>query len=147
MRREFKRNIDSLEAIFAFLDKFSAKHMLDGSISFAINLAVEELFSNMVKYSANSPHDILIHLSRDANKVIVTLTEYDVESYDIKITKEYDPTQPLEDRKLGGVGIHLVKQFIDEIQYEYQDGKSTIILFKYLENYHARDKNEQSKRN
>jgi anti-sigma regulatory factor (Ser/Thr protein kinase) len=130
MKKKFKRHINSLENIFEFLGEFAARHKLDESISFAINLAVEELFTNMVKYRADNPHSILIDLTKDANKVIIALTDYEVEPYDIKQAKDYDPTQPLEDREAGGVGIHLVKKFIDEIDYEYQDGTSKITLIK-----------------
>jgi serine/threonine-protein kinase RsbW len=133
MKKNFRRHINSLENIFEFLGEFTARHKLDKAISFAINLAVEELFTNMVKYRADNPYDILIDLSKDANKVIVALTDYEVEPYDIKQAKAYDPMQPLDDREPGGVGIHLVKKFIDEIDYNYQDGTSKITLVKYLE--------------
>jgi anti-sigma regulatory factor (Ser/Thr protein kinase) len=133
MKKKFKRHINSLEKIFKFLEEFEERHKLDKSISFAINLAVEELFTNMVKYRAKNPNDILIDLSKDANKVFVVLTDYDVEPYDIKQAKTYDAKQPLEDREAGGVGIHLVKKFIDDIDYKYHDGTSKITLIKYLE--------------
>jgi anti-sigma regulatory factor (Ser/Thr protein kinase) len=133
MKKKFKRHINSLENIFEFLGEFAARHKLNESISFAINLAVEELFTNMMKYRADNPNDILIDLSKDANKVIVALTDYEVEPYDIKQAKAYDHKQPLAEREAGGVGIHLVKKFIDEIDYEYQDGTSKITLIKYLE--------------
>ncbi len=132
MKKKFKRTINSLEIIFNFIGEFAARYKLDKSISFAINLAVEELFTNMVKYRGNNPHDILINLTKETNKVIVSLTDYDVEPFDIGDAKAYDPTQTLEDRKPGGMGIHLVKKFMDEIDYKYQDGTSKITLAKYL---------------
>lgn len=131
-QKKFKRHINSLEIIFDFIGEFVARHKLDESISFAINLAVEELFTNMVKYHADNPHDILIDLSKDANKVIVALTDYEVAPYDIKQAKVYDSTQPLAEREAGGVGIHLVKKFMDKIDYEYQDGTSKITLIKII---------------
>ena len=133
MKKKFKRHITSLENIFEFLGEFAARHKLNEAISFAINLAVEELFTNMVKYRADNPNDISISLSKHANKIIIKLTDYEVEAYDINQAKKYDTDQPLEDREPGGVGIHLVKKFIDEIDYEYQDGTSKITLIKYLE--------------
>lgn len=130
MKKKFKRHINSLENIFEFLGEFELRNKLDESVSFAINLAVEELFTNMVKYRADNPNDILIELSKVDNNAIVTLIDYEAELYDIKQAKTYDPTQPLENRKPGGMGIHLVKKFIDEIDYEYQDGTSKITLIK-----------------
>ena len=84
----------------------------------------------------------MISLSKNTDQVVVALTAYDVEPYDIKNAKEYDPTRPLADRMPGGVGIHLVKKFIDEIDYDYKNGKSIITLVKYLEKSHVRDNDE-----
>jgi serine/threonine-protein kinase RsbW len=141
MKKKFKRDISSLENIFKFLEDFEVNNKLDQSVSFAINLAVEELFTNMVKYRTDNPEDILIMLSMKANQVIVVLTEYQVEPFDINKTQAYDPTQPLAVRHAGGVGIHLVKKIIDKIDYQYQNGTSKITLIKHLEKIYVRDKN------
>lgn len=141
MTTKFNRNIQSLENIFKFIEEFVTLHQLDDSISFAINLAVDELFTNMVKYHPDNPNDISISLKKTADKVIVTLTDYEVEPYNIKNVRDYDTTQPLQNRKPGGIGILLVKKFIDDIDYTYQHGISKITLVKYLEKNNVRDKN------
>ncbi len=137
MRKKFKRDINSLSGIFIFIDKFVAHHKLDESISFVLQLAVEELFTNMAKHQAKNSNDILIELAQKTDRVSVVLTDFGSRPYDINNSADYDPDQPLENRKPGGVGIHLVKKFINEINYDYQDGTSTITLIKYLEKPHV----------
>lgn len=142
MKKLFKREISSLEGIFAFLDLFVAHQKIDESISFSLQLAVEELFTNMVKYQTKTSNDICVELALKRDRVVVELTDFDSRPYNIHNSTEYDPDQSLENRTPGGVGIHLVKKFIDEINYDYTDGTSIITLIKYLEKPHVGDKSE-----
>jgi len=133
MDKKFKRDLNSLDEIFKFIKKFSAKTGLDESVVFTINLVVEELFTNMVKYTYENSNEILLELKKEENNLIIYLTDFDVEPFDISKTAEVDTKQSLEERRVGGLGIHLVKQMIDKIEYEYKDRQSKIILIKHLE--------------
>ena len=141
MKKKFKRDINSIKEITKFIAEFLIQKKLDNGLSFTINLAVEELFTNMVKYNAGNPNDVLIGLAQGSNKLIVTIIDYDVEQFDIRQTEEYDATQTLEERPIGKLGIRLVKQIMDKIDYEYTDRQSKITLIKYLRNNHVQHKN------
>ena len=134
MDKKFKRDLSSLDDIFKFIDEFSLKTGLDESVVFTINLVVEELFTNMVKYSSENINEILLQLKKDENDLIIHLTDFDVDPFDINKIAEVDTKQSLEERRVGGLGIHLVKQMMDKIEYEYKDRQSKIILIKHLEN-------------
>ncbi len=134
MDKKFKRDLNSLDGIFKFINEFSAKTGVDESVVFTINLVVEELFTNMVKYTYENSNEILLQLKKDADDLIIHLTDFDVDPFDITKTVEVDTKQSLEERGVGGLGIHLVKQMIDKIEYEYKDRQSKIILIKHLEN-------------
>lgn len=54
MEKKFKREIKSLDKIAHFISEFITKNRIDESLSFPINLVIEELFTNMVKYSTES---------------------------------------------------------------------------------------------
>ena len=133
MDKKFKRDLSSLDDIFKFIDEFSAKTGVDESVVFTINLVVEELFTNMVKYTSENINEILLELKKNADDLIIHLTDFDVDPFDITKTAEVDTKQSLEERRVGGLGIHLVKQMIDKIEYEYKDRQSKIILIKHLE--------------
>ena len=132
MRKRFKRDLQSLNYIFAFIQNFIMENKLDEEMSYTINLAIEELFTNMVKYNADNPNHILIDIVKEDDKVIITLTEFDSEPFYIEKVRTYNNKQPLEERPVGGLGIHLIKKMIDHIDYEYKDRKSTITLVKRL---------------
>lgn len=133
MRQTFKRDIRALDEIFAFVKKFIAKHQIDDSLAFVINLVIEELFTNLVKYNAGSPHDILIGLEKKKRGLIMTVTDFDVEPFDVTKTEEVDVGKALQERKVGGLGLHLVKQMVDEVHYEHKNGNSIITVIKKLE--------------
>lgn len=132
MEKKFKKETDSLGQIFDFIGEFVEANQLDDSMTFTINLAIEELFTNMVKYNVQSINDISISLIKSDNKLILTLTDYDVEPFDITKTENLDVTQSLEHRRIGGLGIPLVKKMVDEIRYEYRNRQSKITLIKEL---------------
>ena len=133
MQKEFKRDINSLDKIFTFNDKFVKKNNIDASIAFTINLVIEELFTNMVKYNAEGPRDIIISLKKNKNRLVMSLTDFDAKPFDITKTDEVDVNERIEERKPGGLGLHLTKQMVDKIDYDYKDRKSKITLIKNLE--------------
>lgn len=137
MEKKFERRIDSLENIYHFIIEFAAQYKFGKKNALTINLVVEELFTNMVKYNPGNTNEILISLSRESNKIIISIIDYDVEPFDIRKTEEYDLKKTLEERRVGGLGIPLVKTMMDEIEYEYKDRQSKIILVKYLEDDHV----------
>jgi len=133
MEKKFKRALESLDAVFDFINGFVAANGIDGGSAFSINLAVEEIFTNMVKYNPNSAHDIAITIRKDRNALTVVLVDSEAEPFDVTQTAEVDVTQSLQARPVGGLGIHLVKKMLDRFDYEYANRQSTITLIKHLE--------------
>jgi len=131
--RAFPRTAACLPEIFAFMDAFFAAAMIGEQHRMPVQFAVEELFTNLVKYSAGVKSDILIGLKREAGRLAVSLTEFDVPRFDLRDAPDVDVSRDLTDRKPGGLGIHLLKRMVDDIGYEYVDGRSTTTFFKALE--------------
>lgn len=133
MEKRFKREIKSLDKISNFVSDFIARNGIDDSLTFTINLAVEELFTNLVKYNAQNTNEISISLNRDGNRLVVRLIDYDVEPFDVTKQGKVNIRQRLADRKPGGLGIHIVKKLVDKIDYEYRNRQSTVTLIIMLE--------------
>jgi len=130
MKSTFDRSVASLDSIFAFTDSFFEAETIDPSLRFAVNFTVEELFTNMVKYNVGGRSDILISLEKTDDGLVVSLTDFDVEPFDVSRVAAADTDAPIEQREAGGLGIHLVRKMVDSIDYDYSDGHSRITFTK-----------------
>ncbi len=133
MQRDFKKAVSSLSEIFTFIDEHVAGAGVSAEIVFAIEFVVEELFTNMVKYATASAEDVTIALQIDSARLTIRLTDHNVDPFDPATAPQVDPTTPLQERRVGGLGIQLVKQMVDDLQYTYADRCSTITITKNLE--------------
>lgn len=132
-----QRSIDQLPAIVAATDRFFTERKLDPTIRMPVDLAVEELFVNMVNYNVGSRHDIRLAMRVDGDALEVSLTDYDVEPFDPSDAPAFDPDAPLERRKPDGMGLYLVSKMVDSIHYEYHGRESRVAFRKRLAHGHV----------
>jgi anti-sigma regulatory factor (Ser/Thr protein kinase) len=132
-QRSFSRSAASLPEIFDFMDAFFARTGVGDAHRLPVQFAVEELFTNLVKYSRGGTQEILLDLRRDGGRLVVSLTDFGVERFDIRSLPDVNVDLDLKDRKPGGLGIHLLKRMVDDVDYEYVDGRSTTTFVKRLE--------------
>lgn len=126
MQRTFGRDLGELSNIVAFTDQLFAKEGIDSSMRNIVDLCVEELFVNMVKYNTETRAEILIEMDGHDGGVKVSLTDYDVDRFDPREVPAVDVDAPLEDRTPGGLGLYLVLKMADSIHYEYRNRTSKI---------------------
>jgi anti-sigma regulatory factor (Ser/Thr protein kinase) len=119
--------------MFAFMDAFFDGAGIDERHRLPMQFAVEELFTNLVKYGVGGTRRIVLGLKREPSRLVVSLTDFDVPRFDIREVADVDVHRDLSDRKPGGLGIHLLKRMVDDVDYEYRDGRSTTTFFKALE--------------
>ena len=129
--RTFARRIDAIAGIFDFTSEFFGLHGVDRRLLGTVDLALEELFTNMVKYSAGTQADVRIGLVKVEGGVEVSLTDYGVEPFDVTQAPEADVHAPIDQRQPGGLGLHLVKRLVDGIGYEYsKESRQSRITFR-----------------
>lgn len=128
MKKKFKRDFSELRNIVAMTEQFFADHVDDIEPGYrnVVDLAVEELFVNMVTYNTETNEDILIEMSPHEHGVEVSLTDYDVERFDPREIGPVDVDAPLDERTPGGLGLYLVLKMVDSIHYEYRNRQSKI---------------------
>jgi anti-sigma regulatory factor (Ser/Thr protein kinase) len=114
-RRAFRRSIESLAQIFAF----TAATVMDSELRRTVDLVLEELFTNIVKYGRASDTMIGIDIRRAGRGVRVTLTDPDADYFDPQSAPQPDVRAPLERRQPGGLGLHLARGLVDTLEYRY----------------------------
>lgn len=132
-QQAFPRTAACLPEIFAFMDDFFARTGIADEHRMPMQFVVEEWFTNLVKYSRGGTQDIVLDLKRERGRLVISLTDIGVLPFDIRAVPDVDVDRDLKDRKPGGLGVHLVKRMVDDIDYEYVDGRSTTIFVKELE--------------
>jgi len=117
--------------MFSFLERELGPHQLDPKTSFCLNLAAEEVFTNMVRHNTvGDSEEVVLELDVEADRITMRLIDSDVEPWDPNDAPEVDPDQPLEERVPGGLGIHLVKSSVDRLVYEYESRTMTVTVVK-----------------
>ena len=132
VERCFARKFETLEAIYGFIREFLAERGIDSDAAYDLDLIAEELFTNMVKYGRGANRDIAIALDWDASTLTIRLRDFDVEPFDPTQEPPADTTRPISERRAGGLGLHLVRQIADRIDYRYEGRDSTITVTKRL---------------
>lgn len=99
-----------------------------------IDLAVEEIFVNIASY-AYSPEEgtaaVRVELTEDPVSVSISFLDRGV-PYDPLSKEDPDVKALAQERKIGGLGIFLTKQVMDEVRYEYRDGQNILTMRKDL---------------
>lgn len=131
--KTFKRSFDSLEAIVAFTHGTFSSLPLDARLLPVVDLALEELFTNMVKYAKTSDAQSRIDITKVPNGVEVTLTDYGVDFFDVTKSADVDVNLPIDQRTPGGLGLHLTKKLVDFIEYQYlEESRTSRITFRAI---------------
>jgi len=119
--RMFRRSFDSIAGLADFTREVFKRNYLDLRILPTVDLAVEELFTNMVKYAKGSDAAIRVSLTEIPSGVEVSLTDFGVERFDPTRAPEVDVEAPIEQRKPGGLGLHLINKMVDSVEYHYDE--------------------------
>lgn len=117
--------IENVEALTAFVEK--ALEPYDPSIKAQtqINVAVDELFSNVVHYSGSEKMTLILEVNQDVLTATLTFIDDGV-AYDPLAKMDPDVTLSAEERQIGGLGIFLVKKTMDNLEYK-RDGNRNIL--------------------
>jgi len=92
-----------------------------------IDLVLEELFVNVVNhgFSDDTPHEIKLTLGCEDDGITIQM-EDDGRPFDMTQAPPSDTDIPIEERKVGGLGIQMVKHFTDQCDYRRENGKNIV---------------------
>ena len=131
MERSFRRELTSLGPLFGFIGDFTFAHGLDDGTSFTVNLAVEEVFTNMVKYGGGGD-EVSVAIELYGDDLMIELVHPGAIPFDAGQKGEVDVGEDLDKRVPGGLGLHLVRTVMDKMVYAHRDGCARITLTKHL---------------
>ena len=125
---------DNLDAVIAFVDEQLEGTGCSMKIQMQIDLAVEEIFVNIASYAYDpetGPATVRVEVKPDGSAVIITFIDHGI-PYDPLAKEDPDITLAADDRKIGGLGIFLVKKNMDNIRYEYKNRSNILSIEKNL---------------
>lgn len=132
---DIEAKLDNLEEVMAFVDEQLEEAGCSMKAQMQIDIAVEEVFVNIANYAYNPVvGDVTIRVVIEKDPLAVVLTFIDEGMpYDPLAKEDPDVKLAAEDRKIGGLGIFMVKKTMDNVDYEYSQGRNILTLKKGLE--------------
>ena len=133
MPMRFARSLDTLPEVMQAISSYCTRSGATGSSAYAISFAVEEIFTNMVKYNPNGPEHIALSMDTKDGRLVVSLE--DIQEQEFDPTKAPDPPfgADISTRKPGGLGLFLVRKMVDRVDFRREGGKSIITISHPLE--------------
>jgi serine/threonine-protein kinase RsbW len=115
------------------VEAFVAEHRLPAEAANALYVSVDEAVSNAIAYGypEGAHGEIAVRLCRRPGSVVLEV-EDDGAPFDPLQAAPPDLTLPLADRPIGGLGIHLIRNLMDEMSYARRDGRNILKLVKNL---------------
>jgi anti-sigma regulatory factor (Ser/Thr protein kinase) len=131
----FKNELSELNTLAERLESLGEEWELGSKAIFSINLALDEILTNIISYGFedNASHSITIDFDLNAKDIDITIVD-DGKPFNLLDVAEPDTSAPLEDRKIGGLGILFVKKFMDKVEYQRKDNYNIVKLKKILAN-------------
>jgi sigma-B regulation protein RsbU (phosphoserine phosphatase) len=126
--------LSELERLTELLTEFGGRHGLAPKTLHDLNLALEEIVANIISYgyTDNREHEIKVRLSAEAGEIKAEV-EDDGEPFNPLEAPEPDTEKSLEERTIGGLGIHLVRKLTDRLEYKREGGRNLLTVRKYRE--------------
>ncbi len=101
----------------------------------AADLCLEEHLTNVIEYGLDDDgkHEIGVRFALDQNSFVVEVKD-DGKAFDPLKSPEVNTAIPLEEKPVGGLGIHLMRRFMDELAYRRESGRNVLTMRKRLPN-------------
>ena len=120
-----------LERVSAAIKALAADEDWSSDTLYRVDLVMDELVVNIMDYGYDdSEHEINIQFTSDEEAVTIEITD-EGRSFDpLNDTPEPDLTSPIEERRVGGLGVYLARTMMDELVYRREDNRNHLTLMK-----------------
>ncbi len=126
--------IENVAAVTAFVDEQLDQLDCPMKTQYQVDVAIDELFGNIAHYAYNpeiGAATVRVEVTENPLAVVITFIDNGV-PYDPLAKEDPDITLSAEERGIGGLGIYMVKRSMDDVSYEYRDGKNILRIKKNI---------------
>lgn len=126
--------IGELHLVADYLNGLEYEWGLSGKLISSLNLVLEEALTNIISYGFDDDqqHTITINFKKAGNELSISIID-DGHAFDPTSRTDPDITLPAVERPIGGLGIFLIKQIMDKVEYQRKEDKNYFILIKNIE--------------
>lgn len=127
-----QNRLEDIQIVVEKFEEFAVLTKIEQSFILKMNIVLDELIANIVRYAFEDDHDHFIFLEFQVknNSFFLTLKDDGVE-FDPFNQNTPDTNMGLEEREIGGLGIHIVKSLMDKYIYERIENENVVRIEKY----------------
>lgn len=133
MQKSFPASMESLYAMLQFILQHSQKETFPPEVLQKLELASEEALVNIINYSGldHFGQIIVACFSESSGGIKIVIKDEGVPYNPLENVCSIDRTTPIEKRKIGGYGIHLIVSIMDKVSYRREGNFNVLTLIKY----------------
>lgn len=130
-----QNEIEEINKLALFIEELGEELRLPHKLVFNLNLVLEEAVSNVIFYAypKGEHHMISLSATKIENQLVFVLTDSG-KPFDPTKAPDVNTTLSADERQIGGLGIFLIRQIMDKVEYLRIEGKNIFIMEKQLDN-------------
>ncbi len=118
---------EELERLTAAVETLAEQDEWPAALTFKVNLVLEELVLNVINYAYDeSGHHLDVQLTCNEEDLVIEITDEGKAFDPLHDAPDPDMESPMEERRIGGLGVYLVRTMTSEMQYRREDGKNRV---------------------
>jgi anti-sigma regulatory factor (Ser/Thr protein kinase) len=137
MRHEFRMLVSAdtggVEKVNAVFAEFARRYDLPEGVRRSVSIALDELLANELSHGSagGAAGPVIVEVELDKERLVATITD-DGPAFDPFGQAAPDTTLSVDERQIGGLGLHLVRKLMDEVSYERRGRHNVVVLTKQL---------------
>ena len=128
-RLTIQNRLAEIATVTDALDSFAAANSVPETITWRFQLALEELLRNIVAhaYADSNEHEIEIRFQCDGSAFSATVADDGI-PFNPLHSEAPDLSEALDEREIGGLGIHLARNVVEKMDYAWDEGKNVVTI-------------------
>ncbi len=128
-----RNDISELTRVNQLFNDFYASLQLPAKVTNSLDIAIDEILSNIIKYGYDDQrtHEIVIRMSIKDQELTLEI-EDDARPFNPLTVAEADTKSSIDERRIGGLGLHLVRSMMDDVSYRYTNERNCLAMRKTI---------------